>query len=60
MRRSKKILFFQCKQISCGELEFRSVQFFASFISISFELLSYLACGEKMNKVASKNSVKLG
>ena len=37
----------------------RSVQFLASFISYYFEILSYLACGEKIIKVASKNSVKL-
>ena len=37
----------------------RSVQFLASFISYYFEILSYLACGEKIIKLASKNSVKL-
>ena len=37
----------------------RSVQFLASFISFYFEILSYLACGEKMIRLASKNSVKL-
>ena len=36
----------------------RSVQFLASFISFYFELLSYLACGEKIIRLASKNSVK--
>ena len=36
-----------------------SVQFLASFISYYFEILSYLACGEKIIKLASKNSVKL-
>ena len=38
----------------------RSVQFLASFISFYFEILSYLACGKKIIKLASKNSVKLG
>ena len=38
----------------------RSVQFLASFISFYFEILSYLVCGEKINRLASKNSVKLG
>ena len=38
----------------------RSVQFLASFISFYFEILSYLACGEKIIRLASKNSVKLG
>ena len=39
---------------------FRAVQFLASFISFYFEILSYLACGEKIIRLASKNSVKLG
>ena len=38
----------------------RSVQFLASFISFYFEVLSYLACIEKIIKLASINSVKLG
>ena len=38
---------------------FRSVQFLASFTSFYFEILSYLACGEKIIRLASKNSVKL-
>ena len=37
----------------------RSVQFHESFISFYFEILSYLACGEKIIRLASKNSVKL-
>ena len=37
----------------------RSVQFLASFISFYFEILSYLTCGEKIIRLASKNSVKL-
>ena len=39
---------------------FRTVQFLASFISIYFEILPYLAFGEKIIKLASENSVKLG
>ena len=36
-----------------------SVQFLASFTSFDFEILSYLACGEKRTRLASKYSVKL-
>ena len=36
-----------------------SVQFLASFTSFYFEILSYLSCGEKIIRLASKNSVKL-
>ena len=36
------------------------VQFLESFISFYFEKLSYLACGEKIIRLAFKNSVKLG
>ena len=38
----------------------RSVQFLASFIRSYFEMLSYPACYEKIIRLASKNSVKLG
>ena len=37
--------FFSAKKIHKA---LRSVQFLASFISIYFEILSYLACGEKI------------
>ena len=37
----------------------RSVQFLASFTYFYSEILSYLACGEKIIRLASKNSVKL-
>ena len=37
----------------------RPVQFLASFISFYFEMLSYLVCGEKIIRLASKNSVEL-
>ena len=36
----------------------RSFQFLASFISFDFEILSYLACEEKIVRLASKMSVK--
>ena len=36
-----------------------SVQCLASFTSFYFEILSYLSCGEKIIRLASKNSVKL-
>ena len=38
----------------------RWVQFLASFISFYFEILSSLSCGEKIIKLASINSVKIG
>ena len=38
----------------------RPVRFLAYFISLYFEILSYLACGEKMIRLASRNSVKFG
>ena len=37
----------------------RLVQFLASFISFYFEILSYLACSEKIIRLASKNNLKL-
>ena len=40
-------------------LEICSVQFLASFISFYVEIRSYLACGEKIIRLASKNSAKL-
>ena len=39
---------------------FRSVQFLASFISFYFVILSHLASGKMIIKLASKNSRKLG
>ena len=59
MRRSQnlEIVIFSVKKKLHKAL--RSVQFFASFISFYFEILSYLACGEKIIKLASKNSMKL-
>ena len=38
----------------------RSVQFLASFTSFYFEILTYLACGEEIIRLAFKNTVKLG
>ena len=43
-----------------GDKAIRSVQFLASFTSFYSEILSYLACGELIIRLASKNSVKLG
>ena len=37
----------------------RSIQFLASLINFYFEILSYLACGVKKIRLASKSSVKL-
>ena len=54
MRRSQN--FFNEKKLHKA---LRSVQFLASFFSFYFEILSYLACGEKIIRPASKNSVKL-
>ena len=59
MRRSQnlEIVVFSVKKKLHKAL--RSVQFLASFTSFYFEILSYLACGEKIIRLASKNSVKL-
>ena len=38
----------------------RSVQFLAPFTSFYFEILTYLACGEEIIRLAFKNTVKLG
>ena len=60
MRRSQnlEIVVFSVKKKQLHKA-LRSVQFLASFISFYFEILSYLACGEKIIRLASKNSVKL-
>ena len=52
--------FFGGEHAQKPKCALRSVQFLASFISFYFEILSYLACGEKIIRLASKNSVKLG
>ena len=60
MRRSQNleiVVFFSEKKKLHKALG--SVQFLASFTSLYFEILSYLACGEKIIRLASKNSVKL-
>ena len=60
MRRSQnleKVVYSVKKKIHTALC---SVQFLTSFISFYFETLSYLACGEKAIRLASKNSVKLG
>ena len=56
MRRSQNLEFFSEKKLPKA---LRSVQSLASFTSFYFEILSYLACGEKIIRLASKNSVKL-
>ena len=57
MRRSENLAISVKKQLHklC-----RSIKFLASFISFYSEVLSYLACGENIIRLASKNSVKLG
>ena len=59
MRRSQnlEIVVFSVKKQLHKVL--RSVQFLASFTSFYFEILTYLACSEKITRLASKNSVKL-
>ena len=46
--------------VGSGKNCIRQLVFLASFISFHFETLTYLACGEKIIRLASKNSVKLG
>ena len=60
MHRSQnlEIVIFQWRKILHAALHL--VQFLTSFIGFYFEILSYLACGEKIITLASKNSVKLG
>ena len=59
MRRSQnlEIVVFSVKKQLHKALG--SVQILASFTSFYFELLSYLACSEKIIKLASKKIVKL-
>ena len=52
-----EIVFFSVKKQFHKALG--SVQFLASFNSFHFEILSYLACGEKIIRLTSKYSVKL-
>ena len=61
MRRGQnlEIVVFSVKKKKKLHKALRSVQFHESFISFYFEILSYLACGEKIIRLASKNSVKL-
>ena len=59
MRRSQnleRVIFSVKKQLHKA---LRSVRFLVSFTSFDFEILSYLACGEKINRLASNYSVKL-
>ena len=55
MRRSQNLEFSEKKLHKA----LRSVQPLASFITFYFEILSYLACGEEIIRLAFKNSVKL-
>ena len=52
----ERVVFSVKKQLHKA---FGSVPFLASFTSFYFEILSYLACGEKIIRLAFKNSVKL-
>ena len=58
---AQKAKFGDCRVFSKEKLHkaLHSIQFLASFISFHFEILFYLSCGEKIIKLASKNSVKL-
>ena len=59
MRRSQNleiVVFSVKKQL---QKALRSVQIVASFTGFYFEVLSFLACGEKIIRLASTNSVKL-
>ena len=51
MRRGQNLEIFSVKKKLHKAL--RSVQFLASFIRFYFEILSYLACGEKRIRLAS-------
>ena len=62
-RKPQKSLSFMRRSQNFSEKKLhkalRSVQFLVSFISFYFEILSYLACVEKIIRLASKYSVKL-
>ena len=58
---SQICLFMQCQSniwLFFGGGGGGSIQFFASFISFCLEKLSYLACGEKIIRVASSKIAK--
>ena len=59
MRRSQNLEIVVFSVIKQLHKALRSVQFLASFTSFYFEILSFLACGEKIIRLASKNSVNL-
>ena len=59
MRRSQNLEIVVFSVIKQLHKALRSVQFLASFTSFYFEILSFLAFGEKIIRLASKNSVKL-
>ena len=56
MRRSQNLEIVVSSVKKLLHKALRSVQFLESFTSFYFEILSYLACGEKIIRLASKNS----
>ena len=52
--------FFSVKKKKNAIRHFAWFKFLRLLISFYFEILSYLACGEKTIRLASKNSVNLG
>ena len=59
MRRSQNLEIVVFSVIKQLHKALRLVQFLASFTSFYFEKLFFLAFGEKIIRLASKNSVKL-
>ena len=59
MRRSQNLEIVVFSVIKQLHKVLRPVQFLASFTSFYFEILSFLAFGEKIIRLASKNSAKL-
>ena len=59
MRRSQNLEIVVFSVIKQLHKALRSVQFLAGFTSFYFEILFFLACSEKIIRLASKNSVKL-
>ena len=59
MRRSQNLEIVVFSVIKQLHKALGSVQFLASFTSFYFEILSFLTFGEKIIRLASKNSVNL-
>ena len=59
MRRSQNLEIVNFSVIKQLYKALRSVKFLASFTSFYFEILFFLACSEKIIRLASKNSVNL-